>query len=82
MIMPCFLSLSGCANLRHSVPEGLTDKIVIAGMPNVCAYIDNPNIPFMRQSLIDSFKEEGKSDYIVNGVKNYPALIISGGCIK
>jgi hypothetical protein len=79
MIMPCFLLLSGCAHIRNSVPEDLTNKIVIAGMPNVCAYIDSPNIPFMSQSLIDSFKEEGKTDYIVNGVKNYPALIISGG---
>jgi hypothetical protein len=79
VLMPCFLSLSGCAHLRHSVPEDLTDKITIAGMPNVCSYIDNPNISFMNQSLVDSFKEEGKADYIVNGVKNYPALIISGG---
>ncbi len=79
IMVPCFLSLSGCAHLRHSVPEDLTGKITIAGMPNVCSYIDSPNIPFMSQSLIDSFKEEGKSDYIVNGVKNYPALIISGG---
>lgn len=79
LIIPCFLLLSGCAHLRKSVPEGLVDKIEIPGMPNVCASIDNPNIPFMSQSLIDSFKEEGKTDYVTNGVKNYPALIISGG---
>jgi len=78
-IIICFLSFSGCAHLRHSVPEDLTGKITIAGMPNVCAYIDDPNIPFMSQSLIESFEDEGKSDYSINGVKNYPALIISGG---
>lgn len=79
LILSFFLSLSGCAHLRRSVPEDLINKVVVAGMPNVCSYIDNPSIPFMSESLINSFKEEDKQDYVVDGVKNYPALIISGG---
>ena len=78
-MLPCFLSLSGCAHIRHAVPQELTDKIVIAGMPNVCSYIDDPSVSFMSESLINSFKEESKQDYVLGGVKNYPALIISGG---
>jgi hypothetical protein len=33
----------------------------------------------MRQSLVDSFKDEGKLDYLVDGIKTYPALLIGGG---
>jgi hypothetical protein len=33
----------------------------------------------MRQSLADSFREEDKSDYLVDGIKTYPVLIVGGG---
>jgi len=33
----------------------------------------------MRQSLLVSFRDEGKTEYLVDGIKTYPVLIIGGG---
>jgi len=71
--------LSGCAHTRHAVPESLVGKAVVLGMPEMRYYTDKPASLFMRQSLADSFKEEGRSDYLVDGIKTYPALIVGGG---
>ena len=79
-IVICFLVLSGCARVRCAVPENLVGKTVVIGMPGIRYYMDKPDSFFlMRQSLADSFKEEGKSDYLVDGTKTYPVLIIGGG---
>jgi hypothetical protein len=49
-------------------------------MPGIRYYTDKPDSFLMtRQSLVDSFKDEGKSEYLVDGIKNYPMLIIGGG---
>jgi len=75
-----FLSaLSGCAHVRHAVPENLVGKAVVTGMPDARYYTDKPASLFVRQSLVDSFKQESPSDYLVDGVKTYPVLIIGGG---
>lgn len=79
IIAACFSVLSGCAHVRHAVPENLVGTAVVVGMPDIRYYAEKPDSPFMRQSLADSFKEEGKSDYLVDGIKTYPALIIGGG---
>lgn len=77
--MTCLLASSGCAHVRHAVPENLVGKAVVVGMPDLRYYAYKADSPYMRKSLADSFKEEGESDYMVNGVKTYPALIIGGG---
>ncbi len=80
IIITCFLALSGCAHVRHAVPENLVGKADVIGMPDIRYYVDKPDSFFMvRQSLVDSFKDEGKLDYLVDGIKTYPALIIGGG---
>jgi len=80
IIITCFLALSGCAQLRHAVPENLAGTAVVAGMPDIRYYTDKPDsFSMMRQSLVDSFKDEGKTEYLVDGIKNYPVLIIGGG---
>ena len=80
VIISCFLASSGCAHVtRHAVPEKLVGTAVVVGMPDLRYYTGKPVSPFMRQSLADSFKEEGKSDYLVDGIKTYPVLIIGGG---
>ena len=80
IIITCFLALSGCAHVRYAVPENLVGTAVVIGMPDIRYYTDKPNsFLMMRQSLADSFKDEGKSDYLVDGIKTYPALIIGGG---
>jgi hypothetical protein len=78
-LMICLCALSGCAHLRNAVPEDLVGKAVVVGMPNMRYYTDRPVSLFMRQSLVDSFKDEGKSEYLVDGIKTYPVLIIGGG---
>ena len=79
IIITCLSVSSGCAHVRHAVPENLVGKAVIVGMPDLRYYTGKPVPLFMRQSLADSFKEEGKSDYLVDGIKTYPVLIIGGG---
>lgn len=79
IIITCLWALSGCARVRHAVPENLVGTAVVAGMPDLRYYEDKPVSFFMRQSLLDSFKEEGKSDYLVDGIKTYPMLIVGGG---
>ena len=76
----CILVLSGCASVRHAVPEDLVGRARILGMPDIRYYAGKPDsYPMVRQSLVDSFKEEDKSEYIVNGIKTYSALLIGGG---
>jgi hypothetical protein len=79
IILICFLASSGCALVRHAVPEDLVGKAVVVGMPDLRYYTDKPVSPFTRQSLEDSFKEESPSGYLVDGIKTYPVLIIGGG---
>jgi len=79
IIITCLLVSSGCAHVRHAVPENLVGKAVVIGMPDMRHYTDKTVSSFMRQSLVDSFKEEGKSDYLVDGIKTYPVLLIGGG---
>jgi predicted acylesterase/phospholipase RssA len=80
IIIACFLALSGCAHVRHAVPENLVGKAVVVGMPDIRYYVGKPDSYFfMRQSLADSFKEEGKTEYLVDGIKTYSALLVGGG---
>jgi len=66
--------------MRYAVPENLVGKAVVIGMPGIRYYVDKPDSSLtMRQSLADSFKEENKLDYLVDGLKIYPVLIIGGG---
>jgi predicted acylesterase/phospholipase RssA len=74
------LASSGCAHVRHAVPENLVGTAVVVGMPDIRYYEGKPDsYPMVRQSLVDSFKEEGKSDYLIDGIKIYPALLVGGG---
>ena len=80
LIITCFLALSGCAHVRYAVPENLVGKAIVIGMPDIRYYVDKPDsFSMMRKSLVDSFKDESKSDYLVGGIKTYPVLIIGGG---
>lgn len=71
---------SGCATVRHAVPQALVEKAVIPNMPDVRGYLTADDGPIQR-SLLASLKQEGKDDYPVSadGVKTYPILAISGG---
>jgi len=71
---------SGCATVRHAVPPNLLSKAEVVSMPGVRAYWSDSTSP-IRQSILDSIKQEGKDDYSVSadGVKIYPTLYISGG---
>jgi hypothetical protein len=77
------LSIQGCATMRsrNAVPIGFDGKVAISGMPDIRTDIDNPDPVVMQKSLIDSFKQEGITDYPANalGIKTYPVLAVSGG---
>jgi len=80
VILTCFSVLSGCAHIpRRAVPENLVGKAVVKGMPGIRYYTDKPSPLFMSESLADSFKQEGKTEYLADGIKTYPVLIIGGG---
>ena len=79
IIITFLLTLSGCAHTRHAVPENFVGKAVVVGMPDMRYYTDKPISLFMRQSLVDSFKDEGKLEYLADGIKTYPMLLIGGG---
>jgi len=80
IIITCLWASSGCAYVRHSVPENLVGTAVVAGMPDIRYYEGKPDsFSMVRRSLVDSFKDEGKTDYLVDGIKTYPVLIIGGG---
>ena len=80
LIIISFLALSGCAHVRHAVPESLVGTAVVVGMPDIRYYTDkSDSFAMLRQSLLVSFKEEDKSAYLVDGIKTYPVLIIGGG---
>ena len=80
IIIVCLFVSFGCAHVRHAVPENLVGTAVVVGMPNIRYYAGKPDsYSKTRQNLIDSFKDEGKSDYLVDGIKTYPALLIGGG---
>jgi len=79
LIIICLLASSGCAHLRHAVPENFVGTAVVVGMPDMRHYTDKPVSLFMRKSLVDSFKDEGKLEYLADGIKTYPVLLIGGG---
>jgi hypothetical protein len=80
IIIICLWVLPGCAHLRQAVPESLVGTAVVVGMPDIRYYTEKPNsFSIARQSLVNSFKDEGKSEYLVDGIKTYPVLLIGGG---
>lgn len=79
IIITFLLTLSGCAHMRHAVPESLVGTAVVVGMPDIRHYTDKRVSLFMRQSLVDSFKDEDKLKYLSDGIKTYPMLLIGGG---
>ena len=71
---------SGCATLRHPVPQDLIAKAEVPGMPEIRAVLGVPN-PELQKSLIDSILNDKPGDYPVDnkGDRVYPMLSISGG---
>ncbi len=78
IIFTCFLS--GCATVRHPVPEDMITKAQIPGMPEIRSFVDIPN-PLLQEDIIDSIKQEPAEYFPVSadGIKTYPLLAISGG---
>ena len=57
LIIISLLMLSGCAHVRHAVPENLVGKAVVIGMPDIRYYTGKSVPPFMQESLANSFNE-------------------------
>jgi hypothetical protein len=73
-------SLTGCATVRHPVPQNLTDKAFIGTMDDV-RMMQGEHHTKLQESLIESIVQEAPGDYPADadGVKTYPILAISGG---
>ncbi len=74
------LTSSGCATIRHPVPQDLTGEAQISGMPEIRVISGIPN-PKLQMSLIKAISEDKPGDYPVDssGDRLYPMLAISGG---
>jgi len=74
------LTSSGCATLRHPVPQDMIAIAQIPGMPEIRTVFGVPN-PELQKSLLGSIVEDKPGDYPVdsNGDRVYPMLCISGG---
>ncbi|MCX5679833.1 MAG: patatin-like phospholipase family protein [Candidatus Omnitrophica bacterium] len=85
LCLPFFLSIliftsSGCATLRHPVPQDLIGKVRVSGMPEIRAVLGVPN-PELQKNLIEAITGDKPGDYSVDGKEDrvYPMLSISGG---
>jgi len=73
------LVCSGCATVRHQVPQELVAQATVSGMPEARTFIGSED-SLLQRNLIASITEEGAQDYIgADGSKIYPLLAISGG---
>ncbi len=83
ILLMSVLSTQGCTTMRprHAVPIDFSGKVTISGMSDIRSDIDNPDSIVIQNSLINSFKEEGRNDYSANalGIKIYPVLAVSAG---
>lgn len=78
----CFaVSMSGCATMRHPVPQDLIMKARLGNNMDDVRMIIGETGTELQEGLIESFKQEKPGDYPVgpDGVKVYPVLAISGG---
>ncbi|MBF0494245.1 MAG: patatin-like phospholipase family protein [Candidatus Omnitrophica bacterium] len=71
---------SGCATVRHPVPQDLITKAEVGGMEEI-RVVGGMKDSALQRNLRASVKEETPGDYPVgaDGVKVYPVLAISGG---
>lgn len=83
--LPILLSIiiftsSGCATLRHPVPQDLVGKAGIQGMPEIRFVMGAPNIE-LQKSMIEAIAQDKPGDYPTDdkGDRVYPMLSISGG---
>jgi hypothetical protein len=73
--------ISGCASVRHAVPEGLLNNVRIFGMQDIRALSGIPSDSFKRDFVKLLEQEEKESFYFFNfkANRNYSMLAISGG---
>ena len=72
--------ITGCAHQRNPVPEELSNRAEIPGMPGVRAWADKHSESFQK-SVTESFQQERTWDYMTspNGERTYHILALSGG---
>lgn len=83
--LPFFISISvlacsGCATVRHPVPQDLMANAQVPGMPEIRAVMGMPDSG-LQKSLVKAIVEDNSGDYALDSVGNriYPMLCISGG---
>lgn len=80
LIILVFL-ISGCARVRHAVPENLLNDVRVFGMQDVRAFSGSPNDSF-KKDFIKVLEQEEKEEHSLfnSGTnRNYCMLALSGG---
>lgn len=80
-LIPVVFIISGCASLRHAVPEGLLVNARIAGMQDIRAFSGIPSDSFKRDflELLEQEEKDGHSLFNFKSSRVYSMLAISGG---
>jgi hypothetical protein len=75
------VAVTGCGSLpRNAVPPEQTQATTIPGMPDVRAWVGQPN-PTLERDLAESFSQESAEDFprAADGSVHYAHLALSGG---
>ena len=80
-IFLCIFLISGCASVRHAVPESLLNNVRIFGMQDIRALSGIPSDSFKKDfiKLLEEEEKESSSFLIFKTSRTYSVLAISGG---
>ena len=77
----CIFLVSGCASVRHAVPEALLNNVRISGMQDIRAFSGSPSDSFKNDfiKLLEQEQKNSPSFFDFKVHQTYPILAISGG---
>lgn len=83
LILSVFI-ISGCASVRHAVPEGLLNNVQISGMQDIRALSGIPSDSFKKDfiKLLEQEEKESSSFLSFKASRTYSMLALSGGDAK
>jgi len=79
-IMLVLFACSGCATVRHPVPQDLVDRAQVGSMDDVRVMVGEHHTA-LQENLLESIKQESAEDFPIgpDGIRVYPVLALSGG---
>ncbi|MFA6357676.1 MAG: patatin-like phospholipase family protein [Candidatus Omnitrophota bacterium] len=81
VLVICVFFISGCASVRHAVPEYLLNNVSVSGMQNIRALSGIPSDSFKNDfiKLLEQEQKNSPSFFDFKAVQIYSILAISGG---